>query len=197
MERGYLLITKKVLSWTFRRWEIRSFFEPKSWWKDDIYLVFLSFPWYSRTLETVYRAMEHYFGQITGTIFDDIVDWSFGSAFENSINPVFQRFLMDGCPRQNSRIALRAIARIGKLVFKIPPRNLDLNPIENVFNLVVQKLNNEAIEKDITDETFQSFSERVKRCMLSFPVKVIDKIISTMEKRINMVLKAKGQRIKY
>ena len=28
------------------------FFQPKSWWKDDIYLVFLSFPWYSRTWET-------------------------------------------------------------------------------------------------------------------------------------------------
>ena len=69
--------------------------------------------------------------------------------------------------------------------------------MENFLNLGVQKLNNEAIEKDIADETFQSFSEGVKRCMLSFPVKVIDKIISTMEKRINMALKAKGQRIKY
>ena len=28
-----------------------AFFQPKSWWKDDIYLVFLSFPWYSRTWE--------------------------------------------------------------------------------------------------------------------------------------------------
>ena len=28
------------------------FFQRKSWWKDDIYLVFLSFPWYSRTWET-------------------------------------------------------------------------------------------------------------------------------------------------
>ena len=104
---------------------------------------------------------------------------------------------MDGCPRQNSRIALRAIARIGKLVFKIPPRNLDLNPIENVFNLVVQKLNNEAIEKDITDEAFQSFSERGKTGILGFPVKVIDKIIRTMHNGINMVLKAKGQSIEY
>ena len=104
---------------------------------------------------------------------------------------------MDGCPRQNSRTGLRAVARIGGLVFKIPPRNLDVNLIENFFDLVVQRLNNEAIEKDITDETFQSFSERLKRSMLSFPVKVIDKIISTMDKRINMVLKAKGQRIKY
>ena len=36
MERWYLLITGKFFYWTFRRWEIRSFFEPKSWWKHDI-----------------------------------------------------------------------------------------------------------------------------------------------------------------
>ena len=51
MERWYLLITKKFLLWTFRWWEIRSFSQRKSWRKDDIYLVFLSFPWYSRTWE--------------------------------------------------------------------------------------------------------------------------------------------------
>ena len=117
MERWYLLITEKFLFWTFRWWEIRSFFEsrswwkddiywllrsscfelfgdgkyglflsqdvdgkmiftgywkvlvsnfsvmgntvffqPKSWWKDDIYLVFLSFPWYSRTWEIWFFA---------------------------------------------------------------------------------------------------------------------------------------------
>ena len=51
IERWYLLVTEKFLFWTFRWWEIRSFFQPESWWKDDIYLVFLSFPWYSRTWE--------------------------------------------------------------------------------------------------------------------------------------------------
>ena len=50
-EIWYLLITGKFLFWTFRWWEIRSFFQPKSWWKDDIYVVFLSFLWYSRTWE--------------------------------------------------------------------------------------------------------------------------------------------------
>ena len=50
-KRWYLLITEKFLFWTFRWWEIWSFFQPKSWWKDDIYLAFLSFPWYSRTWE--------------------------------------------------------------------------------------------------------------------------------------------------
>ena len=51
MERWYLLITEKFLFWTFRWWENGLFFQPKSWWKDDIYLVFLSFPWYFRTWE--------------------------------------------------------------------------------------------------------------------------------------------------
>ena len=37
IERWYLLITEKVLFWTFQWWEIRSFFESRSWWKDDIY----------------------------------------------------------------------------------------------------------------------------------------------------------------
>ena len=37
METWYLLITGKFLFWTFRRQGRRFFFEPKSWWKDDIY----------------------------------------------------------------------------------------------------------------------------------------------------------------
>ena len=48
MERWYLLITEKFL---FRWWEMRSFFQRKSWWKYDIYLASLSSPWYSRTWE--------------------------------------------------------------------------------------------------------------------------------------------------
>ena len=51
MQRWYFLTNEKFLFWTLRWWEIRSFFQPKKWWKDDIYLVFLSFPWYSGTWE--------------------------------------------------------------------------------------------------------------------------------------------------
>ena len=51
MKRWYLLITERFLFWTFWWWGIRSFIQPKSWWKDDIYLVFLNFPWYYTTWE--------------------------------------------------------------------------------------------------------------------------------------------------
>ena len=37
IERRYLLITEEFLFWTFRWWEIRSFFKSRIWWKDDIY----------------------------------------------------------------------------------------------------------------------------------------------------------------
>ena len=51
MERWYLLINEKFLFWTLQWWEIWSFFQPKSSWKDDIYLVCLSFPRYFGTWE--------------------------------------------------------------------------------------------------------------------------------------------------
>ena len=41
MEWWYLLINENFLFWTLK----------KSWWKDDMYLVFLSFSWYSGTWE--------------------------------------------------------------------------------------------------------------------------------------------------
>ena len=37
MECYVYWLQKKFLFWNFRRRKIRSFFEPKSWWKDDIY----------------------------------------------------------------------------------------------------------------------------------------------------------------
>ena len=43
MERWYLLIPEKFLFWFFREWEIRSFFQSRSWWKDDIYWLLRSF----------------------------------------------------------------------------------------------------------------------------------------------------------
>ena len=55
-EIWYLLITVNFLFWTFRWWEIQSFLKSRSWWKDDIYIVFLSFLWYSRAWEILFFA---------------------------------------------------------------------------------------------------------------------------------------------
>ena len=46
-----------------------------------------------------------------------------------------------------------------------PPRSPDLNPIENLFHLVSKQLIEDAIDKRITSENFEQFSDRVKRTM--------------------------------
>ena len=48
-EIWYLLITGKFLFELFGDGKYGLFFESRSWWKDDIHMVFLSFLWYSRT----------------------------------------------------------------------------------------------------------------------------------------------------
>ena len=52
VDRKMILIDYwKVLVFNFLEIGNTFFFEPKSWWKDDIYLAFLSFLWYPRTWE--------------------------------------------------------------------------------------------------------------------------------------------------
>ena len=64
---------------------------------------------------------------------------------------------MDGSPRENSKTPLHSVACIGGMVLKIPPRRPGLIPIA-FFNLVVQKLKNEATAKDSTDiKIFKTF----------------------------------------
>ena len=65
-----------------------------------------------------------------------------------------------------------------------------------VFNCISRELKKEALEKRIRKETFEQFSMCVKKTILEYPAVKIDKIIETMEKRIEMVMKAKGMRIK-
>lgn len=139
---------------------------------------------------------EQYDGSITGPKFAEIVK-SFPKAFKKSSSPKARRFLMDGCPRQNSKVAVRAIEKVNALVFKIPPRSPDLNPIENFFHTLTVRLNNDAFQKKITKETYKELSSRVKETILSFSSAEIDKIIDSMDRRITAVLKGKGQRTKY
>ena len=140
---------------------------------------------------------KRYEGSITGEKFSAIVRAKFPDAFERSSNPRAKRLLMDGCPRQNSKVALKAIHGVQGIVFGIPSRSPDLNPIENFFHLCVKKLKKDANEKNITSETFKQFCRRVKQTLFNFPVEKIDDIISSMDKRVGLIIKSKGQRIKY
>ena len=56
-------------------------------------------------------------------------------------------FLQDNDLNQNSAKAKESLKTIGAEVVKIPPRSLDLNPIENFFHDVKRKLTQDALDK--------------------------------------------------
>ena len=101
--------------------------------------------------------------------------------------------MQDGDPSQNSRKAQDAIAAIGARKFTIPARSPDLNPIENVFHNVKKQLQDDALSKRITKETYSQFCARVKTTLLNYSSEIIDRTIISMDRRIDMVIKSKGE----
>ena len=90
------------------------------------------------------------------------------------------------------------MSRVCCQLLKIPPRSPDLNPIENLFNVVPQTLKKDAINQNITKETYEEFQQRFIQTMKSVPLEYINKLIaSNMYKRLNLVIASKGNRIKY
>ena len=86
---------------------------------------------------------------------------------------------------------------VGLIKFSTPPRSPDFNPMENVFYFVESKLGTQAFAKYINYETSEQFSARVRHTLLNTPSKYIDKTIESMSKRMLMVIKSNGKRIKY
>lgn len=135
--------------------------------------------------------------KMSGAFFASFIQQHFTDIFSRSHTPTGNIFLQDGDPSQNSKAAKVELTNLGYKIFSIPPRSPDLNPIENLFNLVDKKLQENAIAENIVKETYDEFAERVKRTMLAFPVETIDSIIDTMPKRIRMLVEKKGERLKY
>ena len=138
-----------------------------------------------------------YYGQITGEKFAKIVRLGFDDAFKACKEPCARCILMDNCTRQNSRVANTAIREKGSIKMKIPARSPDLNPIENFFHLVQKEMKGQALQQKIQKQSFEEFSTRCISTMRNFPAVEINKIIDSMSKRINLMIKSKGQRIKY
>ena len=104
-----------------------------------------------------------------------IIETAMPEAFDKSIDSFGQRVLIDGCSRQNSKKALKALEDVGALVFEIPPRSPDLNPIENFFVLVTKTFCKQVIKNNIVRETYDEFVTKVQETMLNFSIPKIDR----------------------
>ena len=140
---------------------------------------------------------EQYEGKINGDMFSDFIKTYFQETFSRCRIPKDKRFLQDECPVQKSKKTRQALDTIGAIKFSIPTRSPDFNPIENIFNYKKSELSTQAFKKNINYETFEQFSIRVKHTLENTSAKYIDKTIELTPKRMLMVIKPKGQRIKY
>ena len=100
-------------------------------------------------------------------------------------------------PSQNSCKARSAWDKIGARKFSIPIRSPDLNPIKNIFHIAKKKLHQDVLEMKIERKDFEEFSARVKKTLESVPVDIVDRTIRSMDKRIDLIVKRKRQRIRY
>lgn len=106
-------------------------------------------------------------------------------------------FVMDNDPSQTSKVAMNALKEIECELCKIPSRSPDLNPCESIFHILKDTLENEAIEQNITKESFEDFEKRVLRTLDELDSAVIDKTIESMPTRIKLIIEGKGSRTKY
>lgn len=83
--------------------------------------------------------------------------------------------------------AQEAIAAVGGRKFTIPARSPDLNPIENIFHNIKRQLQDDALSKRITKETYTQFCARIKATLLNFSPEIIDRKIASMDQRIDMM----------
>ena len=144
-------------------------------------------------------VMRKTYTKMDGPFFASFVEDHLNLCFANAGPKVDGKriFVMDNCPCQNSKVAKVALEGIECSVHRIPARSPDLNPIENVFHIVKQRLDIEALDLHIERESFEQFQQRVFRCMDNLDVSIVDKTIESMPKRIDSIIKSKGMRLKY
>ena len=132
-----------------------------------------------------------------GDYFANFICREFPKMFRRSAKSHSKLFVQDNCPIQNCAKARRALASVKAKLFAIPPRSCDINPIENVFNLVKRELQRQAIKNNITYETYEQFTERVKCTLYAMSSDTIDNIISSMNKHLRLIIGNNGKRTKY
>ena len=89
--------------------------------------------------------------------------------------------------------------RLHAELIPIPARSSNINPIEKIifFTIVERKLNDDAVRLKISQQSYIEFSHHVKKTILDVPAEVVDKIINSMPKRMQLIIKHKAERLKY
>ena len=156
----------------------------------------------------VIACISHGEGVVWASTYEKMNGATFAMFVRNHFNTIFEKcdkrskdvyiWLQDGDKSQNSKEARDAMKEVeANVIQKIPPRSPDINPIENVFNVVKEQLKEQAIKNNIEHESKEQFEQRVLSTLLSFPKDIIDRTIESMETRLKLIVKGNGNRTRY
>ena len=137
------------------------------------------------------------YDKLDGNFVADFVRRNFPKMFRKNGKRGSKLFVQDNCPILNCAKARKALKDIGGKLFPIPKRRGNLNPIENVFNVVKRELGRQAIRHNITSQTFEEFAQRVESTLYSVRREVVDNIVTSMYERLDLILENRGRRTKY
>ena len=101
-------------------------------------------------------------------------------------------FLQDNCPCQNCTLAKAAMRKTNSNLLHIPARSPDLNCVENLFPIISRKLQKQAIDYQITKESYNQFKERVINAFQAISIVTIIRLIASIPKCICKVIARKG-----
>lgn len=135
--------------------------------------------------------------KLNGEFFKGLVERNFLEMFKNSKKSNSRMWIQDGDPSQNSALARKAMSKVGAELLAIPPRSPDINPIENIFHILKNTLDRDALQRNITRENFEEYSNRVVSTIKNVDTRLIDKTIDSMNKRMDLIIDNNGNRIKY
>ena len=134
--------------------------------------------------------------KMTGRFFAEFINKHFENAFSIADKGT-DLFVQDGDPSQNSAVAREAMKHVNAQLLKIPARSPDINPIENFFHLLSERLRQDAIQHQYTHESLADFELRIIRTIRVIPQAMIDNTIVSIKNRLLQIIKNRGQRVKY
>ena len=135
--------------------------------------------------------------KMTGRFFASFIDEYFPRMFALADKGEENLFVQDNCPCQNSTLAKAAMTRTGANLLKFPARCADVLCHEKLFPVVSRKLQKQVTERQIARESYSDFEVRVINTFYSVPIGTVNKLISSMPKRILKLIVLKGGRLNY
>ena len=138
-----------------------------------------------------------YTGRMNSERYQDLIVPSIVEGVRKSINPLGKRVLQDNCSIMNQKQVVEKLFEEGIKRFQIPARSPDINCIENVFHKMRKEIQRDAINRNISNESFRQFQARCAHIIRNFSVPYINKVIDSMPKRIDLIKSRHGQRIRY